>query len=100
MPRSFYVYILASDSKALYAGVTNDLMRRVIEHRGEGTETHAKKYAIRHLVYFEETPNVRAAIEREKQIKGWRRAKKIALVESINPNWKDLAEGWYEDDFQ
>ena len=86
----YYVYITASASKRLYTGVTNNLQRRILEHRGEGCETFAKKYAITKLVYFEQTQEIVSAITREKQIKGWTRAKKIALIESVNPAWRDL----------
>jgi putative endonuclease len=93
--RRVYVYILASFSKRLYVGVTNHLKRRVFEHRA-GVHGFTAKYRIRRLVYFEETANPVAAIAREKQIKGWLRRKKIALIEETNPMWLDLAEGWYE----
>jgi len=91
----YYVYIMSNRSKTLYTGVTNDLMRRVYEHKNKMVEGFTKKYNIKRLVYFEETGDVQAAIEREKQIKGWLRAKKIALIESKNPEWKDLSEGWF-----
>jgi putative endonuclease len=93
--RRFYVYILASHSRRLYVGVTNDLKRRVFEHRA-GTHGFSAKYRIRRLVHFEETANPGAAIAREKQIKGWLRRKKIALIEASNAHWVDLAEGWYD----
>jgi putative endonuclease len=92
--RTYYVYIMASDSKRLYVGVTNNLPRRVAEHRADGVDTFAKMYAIRHLVYYDGTTDVRSAIAREKQIKGWRRGKKIALIESMNPKWQDIAADW------
>ena len=93
--KKYWVYILASATRTLYTGVTNDLMRRVYEHRiGSGSE-FTGKYRVHRLVHFEQTENGRVAIAREKQIKGWSRSKKIALIESENPNWKDLAEGWY-----
>ena len=94
--RTYYVYIMASDSRCLYVGMTNNLARRVTEHRADGVETFAKKYAIRHLVYYDGTGDVRSAIAREKQIKGWRREKKIALIESMNPKWRDLAKELFE----
>ena len=93
--RQFYVYILASYSKRLYVGVTNDLRRRVFEHRA-GLHGFTAKYRIRRLVHFEESTNPMAAIAREKQIKGWLRRKKIALIEETNPIWLDLSDGWYE----
>jgi putative endonuclease len=76
----------------LYVGVTNDLERRVHEHREKLLEGFTKRYNIKHLVYFESFPDVRAAIAREKQIKGWSRSKKLGLIRSRNPDWKDLAQ--------
>ena len=94
--KRYWVYILASTSHTLYTGVTNDLMRRVHEHKtGKGSQ-FARKYRITRLVHYEETNDVRAAIAREKQIKGWDRAKKVALIEASNPRWDDLAAHWYE----
>lgn len=94
--KRYWVYILASTSRTLYTGVTNDLMRRVQEHKaGEGSQ-FTKKYRITRLVHSEETNDVRAAIAREKQIKGWDRAKKFTLIEASNPRWDDLAAHWYE----
>jgi putative endonuclease len=90
--RQYYVYIMASRSRTLYTGVTNNLNRRVWEHKHGAIPGFTKKYRITRLVYFDYTPNVSAAIEREKQIKGWTRAKKIALIESVNPTWVDLSE--------
>jgi len=80
--------------KTFYTGVTNDLKRRVFEHEHHLVEGFTKKCNITKLVYFEETNDVREAISREKQIKGWLRKKKIAFIESINPEWKDLSEDW------
>jgi putative endonuclease len=93
--KNYYVYIMTNRSKTLYTGVTNDLIRRVYEHKNKMVEGFTKKYNIMKLVYFEETSDVQAAIEREKQIKGWLQSKKIALIESKNPEWKDLSEGWF-----
>ena len=89
---SYYVYILANETNvAVYVGVTRDLIRRVYEHRNNADpKSHTARYGIHKLVYFEETPDVRAAIEREKQLKGWNRSRKNKLVESMNPNWEDL----------
>jgi len=89
-----YVYIMTNRSRTLYTGVTNDLRRRVYEHKHKLVPGFTEKYNITRLVYFEETPNVQAALAREKQIKGWLRAKKIALIEEANPGWRDLSEGW------
>ena len=91
----YYVYIMTNRSKTLYTGVTNDLVRRVYEHKNKMVDGFTKKYNITKLVYFEETNDVQSAITREKQIKGWLRRKKIALIQSVNPGWKDLSEGWY-----
>ena len=96
MTREYYVYILANATRMLYIGVTNDLKRRVYEHQNTLVEGYTRRYNIARLVYFEVTPNIQAAIVREKQLKGWKRAKKVALVESRNPTWKDLSAGWYE----
>ena len=94
--RQYYVYIMTNRSKTLYTGVTNDLLRRVYEHKNKMVEGFTKKYNITQLVYYEVTNDVEEAIAREKQIKGWLRRKKIALIESINPEWKDLSEEWFE----
>ena len=91
----YYVYIMTNHSKTLYVGMTNDLRRRVWQHKQKLIDGFTRRYNITRLIYYEETPNVRAAIAREKQIKGWLRKKKIALVESVNPGWKDLSEEWY-----
>jgi putative endonuclease len=88
--RSYYVYMMASPSQTLYTGVTNDLERRVAEHKS-GTGQFTSRYRVTELVYFEEFRYIDAAIEREKQIKGLLRKKKIALVEAMNPTWKDLS---------
>ena len=90
----YYVYIMTNRSKTLYTGITNDLIRRVYEHKNKMVEGFTKKYNITRLVYFEETNDIQSAITREKQIKGWLRRKKIALIESVNPKWEDLSEGW------
>jgi putative endonuclease len=99
MPRDrYFVYILASKSRRLYVGVTNDLERRVFEHKQHLVDGFTKQYRIDRLVHFEETADVLSAIEREKQIKGWIREKKIALIESGTPTWEDLTEAWYKAD--
>ena len=90
-PSQFFVYIMASRSKTLYTGVTSDLARRTLEHKLRVHPGFASKYNITRLVYFESTPSILSAITREKQIKGWSRAKKVALVESLNPSWEDLS---------
>ena len=81
----------------LYVGVTNDLQRRLYEHRHKGGPSYTRRYEISRLIYFEMTPRVQATIAREKQIKGWVRAKKVALIESQNPAWADLSTGWYDE---
>jgi len=95
--KQYYIYIMTNNSRTLYTGVTGDLVRRVYEHKNKLVGGFTRKYNITRLVYYEITTDVHAAIEREKQIKGWLRKKKIALVEAANPEWKDLSEGWYED---
>ena len=92
--KQYYVYIMTNRSYTLYTGVTNNLQRRVYEHKHHMVTGFTSRYQVIYLVYFEETPDVYAAIAREKQIKGWLRAKKIALIESVNPDWRDLSEGW------
>ncbi len=87
----YYVYIMSDASKTLYVGVTNDILRRVVRHRNKTGSIFVRKYNVTKLVYFEDTGNVGSAIAREKQIKGWLRSKKVALVESVNPEWKDLS---------
>lgn len=91
----YYVYILGSYSATLYIGVTGNLHRRVWQHKEETTEGFTKKYAVMRLLYFETFHEVLAAIAREKQLKGWTRAKKIALIEAKNPKWEDLSREWY-----
>jgi putative endonuclease len=83
-------------SKTLYAGITDDMFRRALEHKNGTIEGFTKRYHINRLVYFEVFKYVTNAIRREKQIKGWDRAKRLALIESMNPTWVDLAEGWGE----
>ena len=92
-PNSYYVYVLASISRTLYVGVTNDLERRVAEHVEELRPGFAARYHVKRLVYFEAFSDIETAIAREKQLKGWRRSKKIKLIESLNPNWNDLSTG-------
>ena len=88
----YFVYIMTNKSVTLYTGVTNNLERRIYEHKHHLVKGFTSKYKIDKLVYFEETSDINAAISREKQIKGWLRKKKIALIESMNPGWKDLSE--------
>ena len=91
---SFIVYILANQTNStIYTGVTNDLGRRLEEHRA-GKSSFTRRYRVYKLVYYEEHPTALAAIAREKQIKGGSRKKKVALIEEMNPDWKDLAPDW------
>jgi putative endonuclease len=96
MANQYYVYIMTNTSRTLYTGVTNNLERRVYEHKNKLFPGFTSKYNITNLVYFEETQDVHSALAREKQIKGLLRSKKIALIESVNSRWQDLSDGWYE----
>lgn len=95
MRREYYVYIMSIKSRTLYTGVTNNLERRVYEHKHKLLPGFTSKYNITKLVYYEAGDNISIEIAREKQIKGWLRAKKIALIEGMNPEWKGLNEEWY-----
>ncbi|HET6442131.1 MAG TPA: GIY-YIG nuclease family protein [Phycisphaerae bacterium] len=95
--RQYYVCILANRSGMLYTGVTNNLERRVYQHKHKMVPGFTSRYNIDRLVYYASTTDVRAAIAREKQIKGWLRAMKVALIESVNRDWKDLAADWFPD---
>ena len=92
--RVYYVYIMASRSRVLYTGVTNNLARRVSEHKRGLNAGFTSRYRVTRLVYFEGFADIRDAIAREKGIKGWKRFRKTDLVEGRNPNWDDLAHGW------
>ncbi len=94
--KSYYVYIMTNRSKTLYVGVTSNLVKRVYEHKHKLVQGFTRKYNITRLVYYEETKNAMVAIRREKQLKGWLRRKKLALIASTNPTWQDLSAGWYE----
>ena len=89
--KTYHVYIMASASRVLYIGVTGDLLRRVLEHKEMSVPGFTARYRVTELAYFEAFGEIRIAIAREKQIKGWLRARKIALIESFNPHWRDLA---------
>lgn len=91
----YYIYILASESGTLYIGVTNDLMRRVWEHKNNLVEGFSKKYGCHKLVYYEICEDIYVAITREKQLKNWRREKKEQLIKTINPPWLDLSNQLY-----
>jgi putative endonuclease len=89
----YFVYILTNKyNKVLYVGVTNNLIRRVYEHKNKLVSGFTSKYNVNKLVYYESFPSVFDAIKREKEIKGWKREKKVALINSFNPEWKDLYE--------
>lgn len=95
--RSYWVYILTNHPHGtLYIGVTNSLHRRVWQHRTGALAGFTSKYGLNHLVYFEEFRDINYAIARETQLKGWRRQKKIDLIQKQNPLWRDLSEGWYD----
>ncbi len=94
MSKQYYVYIMTNHSGTLYTGVTNNLERRLYEHRNGITPGFTSTYKITRLVYCETFTEIQQAIAREKQIKGWSRAKKVALIESINREWKDLSADW------
>ncbi len=89
--RNYFVYIMSNEARTIYAGVTNDLARRVTEHKKHLVPGFTSKYGLTDLVYYESTGDIRDAIAREKQIKGWVRRKKVALIETLNPNWDDLS---------
>ncbi len=93
--KRYCVYIMTNEARTLYVGVTNDLARRVHEHkRRSNAGSFTSKYNLNRLAYYEEFGDVRDAIAREKQIKGWLRVKKVALIEALNPGWDDLSGGW------
>jgi putative endonuclease len=94
--RCYCVYILTNRSKTLYVGVTNNLRRRVWEHKFRNGSEFCKRYKIDRLVYYESFDDVRNAIDQEKRIKGWLRIRKTQLIVSVNPTWSDLSEGWYD----
>ena len=96
-PATYYVYMMTNRKHNLYIGMTNDLGRRVYAHKHKLADGHTKKYNITWLVYYEETSDLMVARERERQLKGWRRSKKEALIETMNPRWKDLAQDWFDD---
>lgn len=95
MLKTFYVYILSSRSRAIYIGITSDLTHRVFEHRQHLVPGHTARYRISRLVHYVAIEDAHAAIGREKQLKGWRREKKVALIQTHNPTWEDLAADWY-----
>ena|SRR5579863_589802 len=95
-PKTYFVYIMTNRSKTLYTGITGNLIQRVRQHKSAMGSRFTTKYKLDRLVHFERFEDVHNAIEREKQIKGWLRIKKIALIMSVNPAWRDLSREWYE----
>ena len=91
LTKQYYVYIMSSRSHVIYVGMTNDLRRRVEQHQQKLIEGFTQKYNITQLVYYEVANDVHSALAREKEIKGWRRSKKVALIESMNPLWQDMS---------
>jgi putative endonuclease len=91
--KTYFVYIITNNKKTLYIGVTNNLERRIYEHKNKLIDGFSKRYNLNKLVYFEECGNIESAIRREKQLKNWHREWKINLIESINPNWEDYSNG-------
>jgi putative endonuclease len=94
--KRYFVYVMSNRTHVLYVGMTNDLVRRTFEHKHKLVEGFTTRYSLDRLVYFEETTDALEAIAREKQLKGWLRAKKIAPIESTNPRWQDLSRGWFD----
>jgi putative endonuclease len=94
MTKRFFVYIMASRSRTLYVGMSSDLEGRVYQHKNKLVPGFTSQYNISRLVYFEEAGDAYGAIAREKQIKAWARAKKVALIEAANPTWEDLSDEW------
>lgn len=95
--RVYYVYILASESGTLYVGVTSNIEGRVMQHKQAMVKGFTQKYEVNKLLYYEEFNDIYLAIAREKEIKKWRREKKVALFEATNPGWVDLSKGWFAD---
>ena len=91
MHRSYCIYILARQSRTLYVGITNDPVRRISEHRNGDVPGFSRRYSINKLFCYEESGDVHAALQHEKKLKGWRRAKKLGLIDSVNPSWRDLS---------
>jgi putative endonuclease len=95
---TYYVYMMASHTKVLYIGVTNNIEARVQQHKMAPPTTFTGKYSVSRLVWYEDYPDAQAAIAREKQLKGWRRSKKVALIQAGNPNWMDISYRWFRED--
>ena len=93
--KTMYVYIMSSNAAVLYVGMTNNIKRRVYEHKNHLVKGFTDKYEIDQLVYVEVKSDATSAIKREKEIKRWRREKKVKLIDSINPDWEDIGRDWY-----
>jgi len=96
MSKEYSVYIMASRTKVLYTGVSGNLMERVWQHKNKVTKGFTARYNVSKLIYYSQTSDINEALEFEKRIKGWIRKKKIELIESMNPNWDDLADEWFD----
>ena len=96
MQKGYFVYMMSSQRRVLYVGVTNNLPLRVWQHKIGAVEGFTSKYKVTQLVYYESFDDVHKSIHREKEIKGWVRQKKIELINSVNPKWRDLSAGWYK----
>ena len=94
----YYVYVMSNESRMLYVGVTNELEQRVFQHKHKLIPGYTSRYNMTHLVYFESGSDILGAITREKQMKGWTRSKKVALIEAMNPRWDDLSVGWFREE--
>jgi len=95
--KKYYVYIMNSPKGTLYTGVTSNLVGRVYQHKHGAVEGFTRRYNVIRLAYFEETDDINRAIRREKEIKGWKRNKKIDLIKTMNPEWEDLAGDWFDE---
>ena len=95
MGKTYYTYIMTNRSKTLYVGMTNNLKRRVFQHKQKQADSFTKRYNMTRLVWFSKFRTPLAAIRMEKRVKGWLRQKKLELIETDNPEWKDLSEGWF-----
>ena len=96
MPKIYYVYILSSQRRVLYIGMTSNIEQRIFQHKTHVFAGFTAKYNVTSLVYFERHEAVMTAIRREKEMKAWRREEKIKLIECTNPKWRDLSYGWYQ----
>ena len=95
--RQYFTYIMSSPGGTLYTGVTNNILYRVLTHKQKQQSSFTQKYNVTRLVYYAVSPSILSAIAREKEIKGWKRVKKITLIESMNPKWSDLAEDFFQE---